>query len=162
MSGLIRCHICRENRPAAFADGHHERPQATGPSHKRTPLCTGCHNNLHRVVHLMTYGKNSEAEDAVVQMYKVPQQRRRLFDLAKEALRWQQLKKDGKLEPVGGKVTIELPAAERAALTVLAKQQRHPKTGRPMGIKLYLERVVIQHIHAVMPSLKHQAGGHHG
>lgn len=163
MSGSVLCHVCRKNVPKLFADGHHERPQATGPSRKKVPLCSGCHDNLHRIVHLMSYGKTSESEDAVVQMYEVPQQRRRLFGLAKEAIRWQQLKKDGRLDPVGGKITIELPPRERAALAMLAKQQKHPKTGRPMGIKFYLERIVMQYIHARLPSLKNQAeGGHRG
>jgi hypothetical protein len=153
--------VCRASVPEAFTDGHHRRPQATGPSHEKVRLCSGCHQNLERVVRMLLSDRKPEAEDAVTQMYRVPKQRFRLFELAKDAVRWHQLKKDGQLAPVSGKITITLPPRERAALTVLAREFRNPKTGRPMGVAAYIEQLVIGHVRTRLPGLKQTAGGGH-
>lgn len=165
----ITCYVCHSTVPMELAHEHHRRPQAAGGTDADViNLCSGCHDNLHRVATMMMNPKRAgQVEDVVKMAYGSEGGRRRLLELARLVVQWMVRKRDGKLTDPNAEVELVLmvPAHIKAGLQVMAADI--VRKGRPTGVSAFLRHHIINLVYQRFPQLRerHQKAteaGHDG
>jgi transcription initiation factor IIE alpha subunit len=84
----MNCYICNKELPQAFKHTHHILPQAVGGKEGATvDLCSGCHNNLHRIIEIIMNKDSIQAKDIANQYYMDSNVVERILDLAQIAVK---------------------------------------------------------------------------
>lgn len=144
----IVCGVCSKRVPSSLAHGHHAKPQAAGGTDlDLMDLCSGCHDNVHRISDMLRGPRASEARDTVNAYYADNQcGARRCLDLAVKVVRHMSEKETGQYTVAAHEdveITISLPMAVKQALMLVGRESRDPRTNRRLGMAGVMRKILI-------------------
>lgn len=147
----FKCWVCEKTMPIAVKEDHHSHLQAAGGEDSETySLCSGCHDNVHKVAVLISGPKASTANDVSKQLYPNAEQRHKFHELVKQAVISKKMKDLGLLDEekkskLRFKLMLSFDPKVRAQLSLLAKE-------RGLSMQTYAEKVLLSHLNTRFPT----------
>lgn len=127
---MVRCGVCEDMTPAAFADRHHITPQSTGKAADNSDenliwLCSGCHQNLHTLSYYLLKGRTGEARDLAETVYDSVSAVRKILEYAGHVAREIVAMREGERElPAMVAISFELPRELYTVLKLMSLERR--------------------------------------
>jgi hypothetical protein len=143
------CYVCDTDVPFTLDVSHHKIPRAYGGqdgSDNEVPVCTRCHDVLHRVA-LMLRNKHriGLVDDTLITVYPCKKARDHVRELAMIVNKYALQKKEKTLDNIDNleeQLTITLPTAYKAKLRILANETKD-SDGRRLGMARFVQKFLI-------------------